>query len=163
MNYYNNRLKNHSARTYARLIIPMEINGERKYKVITGTSVVAGEFTYNELMARKEKLHLENRTRDKNFRLKEDGTLVIKPMPLGEADIYLSERIRETRFISKNDYNDTDNIFGIYEGFVSNWEYDIFYDAVKSIYNLPKKIYDEVIRNYEERYKRAMKQLMKND
>ena len=70
---YSQTKDKEQSNTYARIIIPVEKRGEPiKWKVITGNGIVAGTFTTKQLLKRKDKFHLDNKSRHKNFILKEE-------------------------------------------------------------------------------------------
>ena len=150
--------------TYARIIIPVEKRGEPiKWKVITGNGIVAGTFTTKQLLKRKNKFHLDNKSRHKNFILKEEvGEIWIKDMPINKYECFLCMRGNTIRSLPVVK-NEVDNIIGIYE---TDYYEDIwndrcllFWEDLIMIYGLPSEAYDIMMENYMLRYKVMVRNL----
>lgn len=139
--------------TYARIIIPIEKKGEPiKWKVITGTGVIAGVFSSKELLARKEKLHLDNKSKQKNFILDEvNNEIWIKPMPVDKYECFLSVRCSDCIILPIID-NELDNIFGVKKVFVYEdiWNSAnlLFWEDLVDVYNLSRDVYDMLMENF---------------
>lgn len=150
--------------SYARIIVSIENRDEPiKWKVILGTGVVGGVFTTKQLLERKDKFHLDNKSRHKNFILKEeDGEIWIKDMPINKYECFLCMRGNTIRSLPVVK-NEVDNIIGIYETYYYSDEWNsmnilFWYDLI-TIYGLPMEAYDIMMENFMLRYKVMVRNL----
>lgn len=149
-------------RQYARIINTVKVKNKTLYEVWTGQGVRAGIFTHSELMERRRKYMLMNPTYNKNFCVRKDGTIAIKPMPVGDADIYLCERLTAVRVLPKEKgFTDNENLIGVQ--IATAWCDEVYYENTKNIYGLRRATWIETLDNFKHRKIIALKKAFKSD